>query len=207
MNGSKKDKIAGVILAGGNANRLDGIAKGLLQVAKGVSIIGQLISELNIAGINEVIISANDYAVYHVFGKEIVPDVRTNVGPLAGIEAGLQYFAGRCDAVMFLPCDLPSITATQILALKNAFVSSKAPIVFAQTSEIFFHPLCVVMHNSLRESISSAIDKEQRKPQDVWKQLGASTVMFEDEMPFFNINSLDDLNSWQARVGCEQVIG
>ena len=207
MNKLQKNRIAGVILAGGNANRLDGIAKGMLQVTEGVSIIERLILELDRAEIKEVIISANDHAAYEVFGKEIVPDIRANVGPLAGIEAGLEYFADHSDAVVFLPCDLPYITARQVLTLKDAFITSRAQIVFAQTSEFFYHPLCVVVHNDLRESISSAIDEGHRKPQDVWRQLGASTVMFENDMPFFNINSFTDLNNWQSQIGCGKVIG
>ncbi len=193
MSRSQRAKIVSVILAGGNANRMDGIAKGTLRIAKGLSIVERLISELNLAGIKEVIISANNVAAYEVFGKEIIPDIRTDVGPLAGIEAGLQYFTGRCDAVMFLPCDLPCITVKQILALKDSFIASQNLVVFAQTSEFFYQPLCVVVHNELANDISAAIEAGVRKPLDLWFKLNEKTVFFESEEPFFNVNSPEDL--------------
>ena len=190
---SKKCVIAGAILAGGNARRIGGIAKGTLRIAKGMSIIERLISELNLAGIKEVIISANNVAVHKAFEKEIIPDMRTNVGPLAGIEASLNFFRDRSDAIMFLPCDLPCITTREIMTLKQAFINSDSPVVFIQTSEFFYQPLCVVVHNELADDISAAIEAGVRKPLDLWFKLNAKTVFFESEELFFNVNSPEDL--------------
>lgn len=196
-----KCNIAGAILAGGKGSRINGLAKGALKTDDGISIVERLIAEFNKSDIAEVVIITGDREFYKHCGSEIIADLRSGFGPIAGIEAGLDYFAGRCDAVLFIPCDMPQITAGQIVALKKSFVDQGSPVVFAKTSEFFWHPLCAVVHNGLLEQASAAIDRGQLKIRQLWDQVGANGVMFEDENPFFNINSHNDLNLWQIQ--CE----
>jgi len=194
-----KRNIAGAILAGGNACRMNGLAKGTLKTAGGISIVEQLITEFNQAGIRDVIIVTNDSGLYQYCGIEIISDLRSGVGPVAGIEAGLNYFVNRSDAVLFIPCDMPKITAKQIWALKKAFILRNTPVVFAKTGDFFWHPLCAVVHNDLFRDISTAIDFGARKVRALWCKVGASSLLFEDESCFFNINNHDDLNRWQIQ--------
>jgi len=194
---SKKCVIAGAILAGGNASRLDGVAKGAIEVGNnGVSIIGKLIKELIESGISDIVIVANNSEPYRNCSVKIISDIRAGMGPMGGIESGLVHFADKSDAVMFVPCDMPNITAKELLLLKAAFMETKTPVVFAETTGFFWHPLCAVVHNDLRKVISSTIDKGQRKIRDVWKEVKAVSVPFDNETAFFNINSLEDMNSW-----------
>jgi len=194
---SKTEKIAGAILAGGKACRAGGITKGALQVGSGVSIIEHLINELHRAGISDIVIIANEPKPYQDCGVKVIADIRKGIGPVGGIESGLAHFAGQSDAVMFVPCDMPNITAKQMRVLKKAFVESQAPAVFAETSGFFWHPLCVVVHNGLKEVVSAAIDRGQRKIRDIWQQAEAVRVQFADEAAFFNINSLEDVDMWR----------
>jgi molybdopterin-guanine dinucleotide biosynthesis protein A len=194
---SKRYVIAGAILAGGNARRAGCIAKGMLKTDSGVSIIEYLINELSCAGISDIVIIANDPKPYQDYGVEIIADIRKGIGPMGGIESGLSYFSNRSDAVMFVPCDLPNITAKEMLALKEAFIETRAPVVFAETPGFFWHPLCVVVHNDLKEEISSAIDSGQRKIRDIWQQVKAVGVRFADETAFFNINTTADIGRWR----------
>lgn len=60
----RKKNISGAILAGCNVSRLGGIAKGTIEIHNGVCIIERLINELYAAGINEVVIVANDSVPY-----------------------------------------------------------------------------------------------------------------------------------------------
>ena len=96
-----KKNIAAVILAGGKARRLGGIVKGKLNAEADVSIINRLIDQLEIAGVYDIAISANDTEAYTEFNKPIINDKRTGVGPLAGIESGLAHFAEDFDGVFF----------------------------------------------------------------------------------------------------------
>jgi len=193
----KKCDIAGAILAGGDARRLGGIAKGAIEIDDGTSVIERLIEELTRAGICDIVIVANNPAPYQHYGVEIVSDNRAGIGPMGGIETGLGFFAGRYDAVMFMPCDLPNITASEMLALKKAFVESGVSVVFAETADFFWHPLCAVVHNGLAKDISTAIDRGRRKIRDVWRQVKALPVHFDNESAFFNINTLADMDRWR----------
>ncbi|MHC4266413.1 MAG: molybdenum cofactor guanylyltransferase [Planctomycetota bacterium] len=186
--------IAGAILAGGNARRIGCIVKGTLKINSGVSIVQHLINELSRTGISDVVIIANDQSPYLDYGVEIIPDLRTGIGPMGGIESGLVHFADRCDAVMFVPCDLPNITAKEMLVLQKAFFESKAPAVFAETSDSFWHPLCAVVHKSLAKKVSDAIDQGEQKIRNVWKHVKAAKIYFDDVSPFFNVNSLSDVD-------------
>ena len=193
----KKCVIVGAILAGGNAHRIGGIAKGTLKIGGGVSIIERLMNEMNQAGVSDIVIIANDSKPYQDYGVKIIADIRKGIGPLGGIESELVHFAGQSDAVMFVPCDMPSITAKEMSALKKTFIETGAPVVFAETAGFFWHPLCAVVHNDLKEKISSAIDSGQCKIRDVWRQVKAITVQFPDETTFFNINNSTDRDRWR----------
>ena len=193
----KKCVTAGAILAGGNAYRMGGIAKGAVQFDSGISIVERLINEMSDAGLSDIVIIANDPKPYQDYGVEIISDIRKGIGPMGGIETGLDFFTGRSDAVMFVPCDLPQISASQISALKQAFVETDAPVVFAATGDFFWHPLCAVVHNDLAADISTAIDQGERKIRKVWQQVNAQRVLFPDESAFLNINSITDVNKWR----------
>lgn len=82
-----KEIIAGAILASGNFSRLDGIAKGAIEVSDGVCIIERLIKQFYTTGINDIVIVANDSKPYQNCSIEIIPDIRPGNGPIGGIEA------------------------------------------------------------------------------------------------------------------------
>ena len=194
---SKRCHIKGAILAGGNASRMGGILKGFLKDGNGQPIIFRLIHEMRQSGIKDIVIVANDPLPYLDMDMEIIPDLRKGIGPIAGIEASLLHFTGQCDGVLFVPCDVPNITAKELMTLKDGFIDSEAGVVLAETEVFFWHPLCAVVHNDIASQISSAIDHGQRKVQRLWKQLGAVTVKFDDEAAFTNINSFSDINRLQ----------
>ena len=195
----RRSTLAGAVLAGGKARRWGGVAKGALEVATGVSAVQRLIVELNRAGAEDVIILANDPGPYRNYDAQIVPDLRADVGPLAGIEAGLSHFVGRHDAVLFVPCDLPAFTAREIVTLKEAFLYRRAPVVFAETAGSVWHPLCVVVRVDNLAAISAAIDAGRRRVRKVWQRLAAERVLFDDEQAFVNLNRPSDLRHWRDR--------
>lgn len=189
-------KIAAAILAGGKATRLGGIAKGLLGDRHGTAILNGLIEELAAAGIADIVISANDPAPYRAYGKRILEDVHPDVGPLGGVEAVLAHLAGGCEAAVLLPCDLPNISAQEILMLMNAHRAMPGRIVFASTRD-GEHPLCAVVPVGVLGEVSKAIAAGQYGVGRLWKTLGAVTVEIGDSSRLLNINTPDDLQQWQ----------
>ena len=162
-------KIAGAILAGGKAKRLNGIAKGNIEINDN-TIIANLINAFNDAGISEIAISANDKKPYKQYGKTIIADFKADAGPLAGIAAVLQQLK-QFDAVIFMPCDLPFITEHEILGLKNAIINSQlsslrkrgsSHIIYAKTTTQA-HPLCVVIPTNMTVVITNQLNKGYKR--------------------------------------------
>jgi molybdopterin-guanine dinucleotide biosynthesis protein A len=189
-------KIAAAILAGGKASRLGGVAKGLLPDDGGVPVIRRLMDELAAAGITEVIVAANDAAAYAIFEKPIVADIHPGIGPLGGIEAALGHLASRCDAVVLLPCDLPNITACEILKLVHDHQAVPDRVVLAGSPE-GRHPLCAVVPVGVLPRVVEAITAGQYEVGRLWRSLGARVVQIDDSRRLVNINTPEDLQQWR----------
>lgn len=201
ITGLKRCNIAAGVLAGGRGKRFGGRPKGLLKVGLGLCIMERQVAELASSGVEEMIILASDPRPYRAFGPRIVPDLRMGTGPLGGIEAAVSYYASRFKATLFLPCDLPGITARQIRILKRSFLKARAGVAVAVTEGDLREPLCAVVDNRLLPAISKAIDEGKRKVGEVWQSLDLAFVHFSDPEPFFNVNTPMDLVSWLAGQG------
>jgi len=199
MSGSSRT--VGAILAGGTASRYGGTAKGLLEVRPGRTIVEHLIEEMSAAGVAEVVIVANTPEPYERFGRKVVPDLRPGNGPLGGIETALMHYGDSRDAVLFCPCDLPGLTRREISRLLAAYRAKPGGVVVAETDDFFWHPLCSVVHNDLLPRVTEALDRGVRSVHELWRQLGAVPVHFDDETPFFNVNTPEDLARWRATGG------
>ena len=192
--------MAGAVLAGGKATRYGGRPKGLLRLGDGRTIIEREVAELRAAGVEDIVVVANEAVLYERCGGAVIQDVRPGMGPLSGIEAALARSQGRCDSVLFLPCDLPAITAKEIAALASAFADGAELVAVVVTGDSFWQPLCAVVHNDAVPAVSRALDEGRRTVREVWQDLGAAEVQFGDSAPFFNVNSPEELARWRAQV-------
>ena len=101
-------QIASVILAGGQARRLGGADKTLLDLG-GQPILTRIIAALGLANIA---ISANgDPVRFAAFGRPVLSDgIFVNQGPLAGVLAGLDWAAAiGASELLTVPGDTPFI--------------------------------------------------------------------------------------------------
>ena len=191
--------IAGAVLAGGAASRYGGMAKGMLPLPTGESMTGRIIDQIAEAGIEPIVIIANERQPYESCGCLILPDTVPGQGPLGGIATALAHFEASHTAVLFMPCDLPGIRASHVTALCDAFEQEDAPIVAARTDGSAWHPLCGVVKVDQRPAIEQrAIRREDRGVRLAWRELGARMVHFADATPFFNVNSPDEMARWRA---------
>jgi len=195
----RRPALAGAILAGGRASRLHGFPKGLLHCRPGLTIVEHLVREMRAAGVPAGAVIANDPEPYRECGLPILADVRRGMGPLGGILTGLAHFAGSCDGVLFLPCDLPAITANEIDALVDAFAAEAHAPGAAARDASRWHPLCCVVRTGIIPAVNAAIDEGERSVARLWARLGVRPVEFRDAGPFFNINCPDDVEMWLNR--------
>jgi molybdopterin-guanine dinucleotide biosynthesis protein A len=188
--------LCAAILAGGRASRYGGRNKALLPLDGGASIIEKMLEAVRGAAIDDITIIANDPEPYRDLGLPIVSDLRPERGPLGGIESALHHHAGRCDAVLLLPCDLPDMTVEVIAALRDAFERAAAPVVVAETADGLWHPLCAVVSLDAMGAVGRSLDDGRHGVHRLWRELGALPVHFEDPGPFANINSPADMDRW-----------
>jgi len=196
MTGGKTRRLLGAILAGGRASRYGGRPKGLLEIAPGLSIIENEVRQLRRAGLSEVVLVAGEKQPYSHLGLEVIPDLRADCGPLGGIEAALAWARGRFEATLFLPCDLPGITAKEIRRLRRAFGTGGVRVAVCTVGACGFEPLCTVVHNDLLPQITLALDRGERSPGRLWRALGALEVPCPDPAAFHNVNEPADLAAW-----------
>ncbi len=187
--------IAGAILAGGEASRFTHQPKGLLELPGGRTIIDHLLEEMGRAGVDPRVICANDVALYSNLGVPVIPDLTRGMGPLGGIEAALHYFKEKADGVLFLPCDAPYITVSEIRRLCEVFRQGERAIVVAETENGIWHPVCCVVQTGMLDKITLAVRNGHLGMKRLWKDLGAASVYFENAIRFVNINSPEEFEA------------
>lgn len=218
-----RELLTGLILAGGQGRRMQAAASGHVNAAGHGAAAGLLASQsgdaawsapalekglLELDGmplvaharrhlapyVDKVLVSANTsldaYAEYGV----VVPDdeaLGSYSGPLAGIASAL-----RCVAtpwLVVLPVDVPSAPVDLIGRLCGAVSVTGPHIAYASTAA-GVHPLCMVVHSSLVDSLYDFLLAGERKVQLWQRQNGAVPVLFDDVGDaFFNINTPEDL--------------
>jgi molybdopterin-guanine dinucleotide biosynthesis protein A len=208
----RRDRIAGAILAGGLATRYGGANKAALDLGDGRTLLEYISGELSAAGVGEMIVCASAQAAQaaRAGGLTAVPDRQPQLGPLAEIEAALAHYAGLngkraveppYDATVLLACDMPGITASEISTLIDAFRRAQAAIVVAEMPDFSWQPLCSVVHNGILADVRAALDAGQLGVQRLWRRLGAVSVRFADDRPFFNVNTPEDMARWREILG------
>ncbi|MFH1754588.1 MAG: molybdenum cofactor guanylyltransferase [Candidatus Latescibacterota bacterium] len=197
---AKDLKIAGAILAGGRASRFANRPKGLLRLPGGDTIIARLLREMDAARLAPRIICANDEHPYSALAVPVIADLSMGKGPAGGIETALHHLRDHADAVLFLPCDMPGITAAEIGRLCHEFDRMDADIAFAQTAEDVYQPLCAIVHVTMYDKIALAVGSGHLKMMRLWEELGASPVRFDDDRRFININSPADFDSARGTI-------
>jgi molybdopterin-guanine dinucleotide biosynthesis protein A len=199
--------VAGVILAGGLARRMGGGDKALLELA-GRPLLGHVIGRLG-PQVDELVLNANgDAARFERFGLPVVPDtVAGFAGPLAGVLAGMRWAGLRGHKhVVSAAGDTPFFPDDLVARLRAA--KGDQPIAMAATQDpergLSEHPTFALWPVALADDLEVALTRGQMRKVIVWtSRHGCARAVFDGHLPFFNINTPDDLAEAEriARVG------
>ena len=179
-------RIAGLILAGGQARRMGGGDKALLDLA-GRTLLAHVAERL--AGqVAPVAISANgDPARFAPFGFPVLPDYPGQTGPLAGVLSGLEWAAGlAADALLTVPTDTPFIPTDLAARLKPAPAYAVGP----ERGHYLVALWPVGAAAALRAFLVIPA------PQSVARfaaSISSRAVQFGSEVPFRNLNTPEEL--------------
>ena len=186
-------KVTGVILAGGQARRMNYQDKGL-QLFRGQPLISYSFNALRPL-VDELIINANqNIALYENFGVPVILDLTQDFsGALAGILAAMNY--SSADLLIVVPCDAPFISTKQLQYLLSEHKKSGSEITVARTGEQI-HSVFLVVKTSLQTSLESFLAADNHKVRLWFGQHKTYFVDFgADAIGFENINTLAELNA------------
>ena len=189
-------KIAGVVLAGGRARRMDNQDKGLIQF-KNRSLISYALEALSSVCQLTFINANRNLIAYEAFGLPVITDQTHSFdGPLAGILTTL--IQTDAELLLVMPCDTPFFKAEHLQRLLTARAEHDADIAIAFDG-VQLHPLFLALKTSLTDNLQDYLASGQRKVGDWLKPLNCVYVDFSHEPSIFiNINTIDQLAVLEA---------
>ena len=186
----------GVILAGGQATRYGGQAKGLERVG-GVRVIDRVALALAQVSDSLLLIANDPLADGWLPGVRVAGDVRPGLGSLGGIHAAL---AGAGTAVLVVAWDMPFVSSGLLKALRALGESGHDAAVPESGSKRGVEPLCAWYAPPCIPAIERALDAGDRRVVSffdavrVARMPAAEVARFGDpERIFMNVNSPDEL--------------
>lgn len=198
-------KIGGVLLAGGQSQRMGGGDKNLRLLA-GKPILDHVIERAR-PQVDALVLNANgDPQRFARFGLPVVADgIAGFAGPLAGILAGLDWAAEHlpeAELVASFATDAPFLPRDLVRRLAVALEEGGFDLACAQSNGRV-HPVFGLWPVSLREDLRAALIAGERKV-DRWTarfKLVEVEFLAEPVDPFFNANRPEDLAEAERLVG------
>jgi molybdopterin-guanine dinucleotide biosynthesis protein A len=196
--------ITGIILAGGRANRMGGVDKGL-QNFNGIALALHTLMRLS-PQVSVVMINANrNLSAYESLGVPVWPDsIDGFAGPLAGFLTGLEH----CETPLLLtvPCDSPLFPLDLLERLCKAMHEQDADLAMASAPEtdgtVRPQPVFCLLKLDLLESLVKFTQSGGRKI-DAWTaQHHCAIVPFDlpgdSPQAFSNANTLAELQQLES---------
>lgn len=189
---NSQTKVAGVILAGGRARRMNNRDKGLVKF-KGRPMVGYALAALAPA-VDCVFINANrNIDQYRQFGCPVICDQTDSFdGPLAGVLSAMIHT--DADILVVMPCDSPLIETHHLQRLILALAENNADVTVAFDGKML-HPVFFAIKTAQQTGLQDYLAKGQRKVGAWLAQQNMVQVDFSDEPEIFcNINTPTELS-------------
>ncbi|MFY0636250.1 MAG: molybdenum cofactor guanylyltransferase MobA [Vannielia sp.] len=188
-------KVVGVILAGGQARRMGGGDKGLLELG-GVPLLQRVVQRLA-PQVEAVCLNANgDAARFDGYGLPVVADpVEGFAGPLAGVLAGMRWAqAEGASHVVSVAADTPFFPrdlAERLIA--GAAGSSPVLAAVREAGRVRRQPTFGLWPVALADDLEAALGEGLRKVVHWTERHDGREVVFGSSDAFFNVNTPEDL--------------
>lgn len=190
------EQITGLILAGGRAQRMGGIDKGLIPF-HGKPLIESAISRLK-PQVSSIIINANrNITKYAHYGYPVIMDETPDFsGPLAGFSIGLKHC--KTPYLLTAPCDSPLLPNNLAEKMVIELEVNNLDLVYASSIEggkVWAQPVFCLMRSNLQDSLNIFLSKGDLKIDRWFKDLNSGTTVFEDVTAFANVNTPQELEA------------
>lgn len=178
-----------VILAGGQATRMGGQDKGLVQLNNKPLI--QHVIERLAPQTERILINANrNQSAYTQFAQVFSDQFKDYPGPMGGIHAGLLN--APTDWVGFVPCDSPLIN-DDLVARFCAAATEDTDILVAHDGN-YQQPVFTLYHKRVLPKLTAFLERGDRKIILLYKECHTQYVDFSDSPNcFVNLNTPQEL--------------
>ena len=183
------ERVAAVILAGGQGTRMGGADKGLIPY-QGRKLVEWVLAALG-PQVDDVVISANrNLEVYRSYGHRVLPDSLPGFpGPLAGVLTAMQSVAS--DWLLVAPCDTPRLPPDLAPRLLAAARGAGVPLAVA-ADNVRLHHSCFVVHTAQCNGLAAFLARGERAVRHWQAGMPSTTVQF-DAAFFSNFNRPQDM--------------
>jgi len=178
-----------LILAGGKAQRLNGVDKGL-TIVNGKPLIQHCVERLCYNNLNLIISANRNQEKYACYADHIASDTIGDFkGPLAGIYSALNFV--QSEHLLVIPCDMPFSPLNLYFTLKNKINNSNT---CAIVHEGRIEPLLLLVKRNHIASIINYLNNGRRSVIG-WLKTSQCTYVEQtgDSIQFFNINTSQDI--------------
>lgn len=193
MQKISKNDITGVILAGGQARRMEGQDKGLVLLNNKAMI--EYVIDTMKSQVGTLLINANrNHDKYGAYGFDIVSDELSGYcGPLAGMASSLNKT--KTPYMLTAPCDSPFIPNDLVKRLVTSLEKEDADISVAHNGERM-QPVFCLMKKELLSSMTDFLNLGERKIDKWFNQHNLAIADFSDiPETFDNLNTLEDIQA------------
>ena len=170
----KYENATGVILAGGQARRMGGGDKGLIEVA-GRPMIEYVIDILKMR-LETIFINANrNIEIYGAYNYPVIRDVDEGYqGPLAGMASCMSVC--ETEYIITAPCDAPLLPEDYVGRMMEQAIDSGAEIAVADNGNRL-QPVFSLLKVNLLDSLRAYLDSGERKIE--WFEVYAGQKAFD----------------------------
>ena len=199
--------ILGVILAGGQARRMDGVDKCRLKIGDN-TILDIVVNCLSLQ-LETIVLNANgDPERFSDLEIDVIPDtIQGYAGPLAGILSGMRFAEKNgFTSILTVASDTPFFPLDLLIKLLDEGSKESSLISIAatkQNNKLIRHPTFGLWSVSLADDLEENIHAGVRKIVLWADKHSAKTILIPTlkNDPFFNINTHSDLVEAQQRIG------
>ena len=178
-----------VILAGGQASRMGGTDKGLIEL-NDKPLVQHVIERLS-SQTPHILINANrNQETYAQFGEVFSDTFADYPGPMGGIHAGLLH--ATTDWVGFVPCDSPQINTDLVKRFCDS-ADDATDILVAHDGD-HQQPVFTLYHKRVLPKLTAFLERGDRKIILLYKECNMRYVDFSDSPDcFLNLNTPEEL--------------
>ncbi len=185
------EDVLGVVLAGGSSHRM-GFDKRRFEI-RGRSLVLRAAEALRSECV-EVVVSTQPGSSWTEPSLRAIADLRSDCGPLAGLEAALSASVASRRSVFVLACDLPYVSTELIgyIVRSAAAARSSAAVVPSVAGRV--QPLCGLYRPETLEVVRRQLDSGSRAMRDLLAILSVETVEIHPELALYRSDLFHNLN-------------